>query len=161
MANSRKKMNMPRPNIMWLWSAITLVIVGYWIFNNEEVAPVKSDWNTIEQMVESGDVEKIVVVNRDEARVSLKEGKADALRESDLRYKNLPKSGYQFYFNIGSVDSFKADLEKSEAQSGQSVVLSFENEKPWYDSWLMGLLPWVVMIGIWFLIMRGMARGGG
>ena len=152
---------MPRPNIMWLWSAITLVIVGYWIFNNEEVAPVKSDWNTIEQMVESGDVEKIVVVNRDEARVSLKEGKADALRESDLRYKNLPKSGYQFYFNIGSVDSFKADLEKSEAQSGQSVVLSFENEKPWYDSWLMGLLPWVVMIGIWFLIMRGMARGGG
>ena len=152
---------MPRPNIMWLWSAITLVIVGYWIFNNEEAAPVKSDWNTIEQMVESGDVEKIVVVNRDEARVSLKEGKADALRESDLRYKNLPKSGYQFYFNIGSVDSFKADLEKSEAQSGQSVVLSFENEKPWYDSWLMGLLPWVVMIGIWFLIMRGMARGGG
>ena len=152
---------MPRPNIMWLWSAITLVIVGYWIFNNEEAAPVKSDWNTIEQMVESGDVEKIVVVNRDEARVSLKEGKADALRESDLRYKNLPKSGYQFYFNIGSVDSFKADLEKSEAQSGQNVVLSFENEKPWYDSWLMGLLPWVVMIGIWFLIMRGMARGGG
>ena len=152
---------MPRPNIMWLWSAITLVIVGYWIFDNEEAAPVKSDWNTIEQMVESGDVEKIVVVNRDEARVSLKEGKADALRESDLRYKNLPKSGYQFYFNIGSVDSFKADLEKSEAQSGQSVVLSFENEKPWYDSWLMGLLPWVVMIGIWFLIMRGMARGGG
>ena len=75
--------------------------------------------------------------------------------------KNLPKSGYQFYFNIGSVDSFKADLEKSEAQSGQSVVLSFENEKPWYDSWLMGLLPWVVMIGVWFLIMRGMARGGG
>ena len=161
MANSRKKVNMPRPNIMWLWSAITLVIVGYWIFNNEEAAPVKSDWNTIEQMVESGDVEKIVVVNRDEARVSLKEGKADALRESDLRYKNLPKSGYQFYFNIGSVDSFKADLEKSEAQSGQNVVLSFENEKPWYDSWLMGLLPWVVMIGIWFLIMRGMARGGG
>ena len=152
---------MPRPNIMWLWSAITLVIIGYWIFNNEESAPVKSDWTTVEQMVEAGDVEKIVVVNRDEARVVLKEGKTEALRESDIRYKQLPKSGHQLYFNIGSVDSFKADLEKAEEQSGQSVVLTFENEKPWYDSWLMGLLPWVVMIGIWFLIMRGMARGGG
>ena len=154
-------MNMPRPNIMWLWSAITLVIVGYWIFNNDEASPVKSDWATVEQLVAEGDVERITVVNRDEARVMLKEGEADSLRESDLRYKNVPKSGYQLFFNIGSVDSFKADLEKAEEQSGQSVVLSFENEKPWYDSWLMGLLPWVVMIGIWFLIMRGMSRGGG
>ena len=152
---------MPRPNIMWLWSAITLVIIGYWIFSNEEFAPVKSDWATVERLVEAGDVEKIVVVNRDEARVELKEGRAEALRDSDIRYKQLPKSGHQFYFNIGSVDSFKADLEKAEEQSGQSVVLTFENEKPWYDSWLMGLLPWVVMIGIWFLIMRGMSRGGG
>ena len=152
---------MPRPNIMWLWSAITLVIIGYWIFSNEEFAPVKSDWATVERLVESGDVEKIVVVNRDEARVELKEGRAEALRESDIRYKQLPKSGHQLYFNIGSVDSFKTDLEKAEEQSGQSVVLTFENEKPWYDSWLMGLLPWVVMIGIWFLIMRGMSRGGG
>ena len=161
MAKNKRNINMPRPNIMWLWSAITLVIIGYWIFSNEEFAPVKSDWATVERLVESGDVEKIVVVNRDEARVELKEGRAEALRESDIRYKQLPKSGHQFYFNIGSVDSFKADLEKVEEQSGQSVVLTFENEKPWYDSWLMGLLPWVVMIGIWFLIMRGMSRGGG
>ena len=161
MAKNKKNINLPRPNIMWLWSAITLVIVGYWIFNNEEALPVKSDWATVEQMVEAGDVEKIVVVNRDEARVVLKEGKTEALRESDIRYKQLPKSGHQLYFNIGSVDSFKADLEKAEEQSGQSVVLTFENEKPWYDSWLMGLLPWVVMIGIWFLLMRGMSRGGG
>ena len=161
MAKNKRNINLPRPNIMWLWSAITLVIIGYWLFNNEEAAPVKSDWATVEQMVEAGDVEKIVVVNRDEARVVLKEGKVESLRESDIRYKQLPKSGHQLYFNIGSVDSFKADLEKSEEQSGQSVVLTFENEKPWYDSWLMGLLPWVVMIGIWFLIMRGMSRGGG
>ena len=161
MAKKRRNVNMPRPNIMWLWSAITLVIVGYWIFNNEESAPVKSDWAAVEQMVANGDIEKIVVVNRDEARVVLKDGKVDSLRETDLRYKNIPKSGHQFFFNIGSVDSFKADLEKAEEQTGNSVVLTFENEKPWYDSWLMGLLPWVVMIGIWFLIMRGMSRGGG
>ena len=161
MAKNKRNINMPRPNIMWLWSAITLVIIGYWIFNTEESAPVKSDWATVEQMVVEGDVERIEVVNHEEARVSLKEGEVEALRNSDLRYKNIPKSGYQLFFNIGSVDSFKTDLESAEAQSGKSVVLTFENEKPWYDSWLMGLLPWVVMIGIWFLIMRGMSRGGG
>ena len=123
MAKNKKNINMPRPNIMWLWSAITLVIIGYWIFNNEESAPVKSDWAAVEQMVADGDVEKIVVVNRDEARVVLKEGKPEEYKERDLRYSRLPKSGHQFYFNIGSVDSFKADLEKAEEQTGNSVVL--------------------------------------
>ena len=151
---------MPRPNIMWLWSAITLVIIGYWIFNNDEAAPVKSDWATVEQLVSKGEVERIEVVNHEEARVALKEGDVEALRNSDLRYKNIPKSGYQLYFNIGSVDSFKADLEEAATQSGNSVVLTFENEKPWYDSWFVNLLPWLLMIGVWFFIMRGM-RGGG
>ena len=122
---------------------------------------MKSDWAAVEQMIADGDVEKIVVVNREEARVVLKEGKAESYKERDLRYKQIPKSGHQFYFNIGSVDSFKADLEKAEEQTGNNVVLSFENEKPWYDSWLMGLLPWIAMIAIWFFLMRGMARGGG
>ena len=146
---------------MWLWSAITLVIIGFWLFNGEDTAPVKSNWSAVEKMISAGDVERITVINREEARVALKEGAADSLRESDLRYKNIPKSGYQLFFNIGSVDSFKVDLEKAEEQSGHSVVLSFENEKPWYDSWLIHFAPWVLMIGIWFLIMRGMSRGGG
>ncbi|MBE6174609.1 MAG: ATP-dependent zinc metalloprotease FtsH [Rikenellaceae bacterium] len=159
--SKKRNVNMPRPNIMWLWSAITLVIVGYWIFSNDEAQPVKSDWSAVEQMVEAGDVEKIVVVNRDEARVKLKDDKVEGYREQDLRYKNIPKSGYQFHFNIGSVDILKEDLEKSEAESGNKVILAFENEKPWYDSWFVGLLPWVVMFGIWYFIMRGMSRGGG
>ena len=146
---------------MWLWSAITLVIIGFWIFNNEDAAPVKSNWSAVEQMISAGDVERITVINREEARVAIKEDKIDSLRKSDLRYNNIPKSGYQFFFNIGSVDSFKSDLEKAEEQTGQSVVLSFDNEKPWYDSWLMHIVPWILMIGIWFLIMRGMSRGGG
>ena len=161
MSKNKRNLNIPRPNIMWLWSAITLVIIGFWLFNGEDTAPVKSNWSAVEKMISAGDVERITVINREEARVALKEGEADSLRESDLRYKNIPKSGYQLFFNIGSVDSFKADLEKAEEQSGHSVVLSFENEKPWYDSWLIHFAPWVLMIGIWFLIMRGMSRGGG
>ncbi|MBR2325930.1 MAG: ATP-dependent zinc metalloprotease FtsH [Alistipes sp.] len=161
MAKGKNRVNMPRPNIMWLWSAITLVIVGYWIFSENEAAPVKSDWATVEQMISAGDVEKITVVNREEARVTLKDGVAESYREKDLRYGGIPKSGHQFFFNIGSVESLESALKQAEESSGNNVVLVYEKEKPWYDSWLMGLLPWVVMFGIWFFLMRGMARGGG
>ena len=71
---------MLRPNIMWLWSAIALVIIGYWIFSNDDAAPVKSDWATVEQLVVEGDVERISVINREEARVVLKSSEIDSLR---------------------------------------------------------------------------------
>ncbi|MBR3677533.1 MAG: ATP-dependent zinc metalloprotease FtsH [Alistipes sp.] len=161
MANNREKMRRFRPNIMWFWGAVMIAIIGYWIFNDNEMSPVKSDWTAVEQMIVKGDVEKIVVVNRDEARVYLENDKIDKYREDTVIYAHLPKSGHQLFFNIGSVETFKADLDKIEAETGEKVVLGYENEKPWYDSWLMGLLPWVVMIGIWIFIMRGMARGGG
>ena len=151
---------MLRPNIMWLWGAITLAIFGYYIFGNKEAEPVKTDWNTVEQMVAKGDVERITVVNRDVARVAIKESKIDSLRESNLRYKNLPQKGYQFFYNIGSVDTFREDIAKAEADGNGKVVIDYEKEEPWYDSWLVGLLPWILMLGIWFFLMRGM-RGGG
>ena len=159
--SANKKVKMPRPNIMWFWGLILAGIVGYWMFGEEQTQPVKSDWNKVEQLVIAGAVEKITVINRDEARVAIKSNKIDSLRETDLRYKELPKTGYQLFFNIGSVDSFKSDLEEAEAKGGNRVVVAYENEKEWYDSWLVGLLPWVIMIAVWFLIMRGMSRGGG
>ena len=156
----KNKKNMPRPNIMWLWTAITFAIIGYWAFSGEESEPIKSDWSKVEQMVEKGAVERITVVNRDVARVAIKKDKLDSLRNSDVRYRNLPENGYQFYYNIGSVDTFREDIAKAEAQSSSPVVIDYEKEEAWYDSWFVGLLPWVIMIGVWFLIMRGM-RGGG
>ena len=138
-----------------------IAIVGYWIFSDNESAPVKSNWKSVKQLVEAGEVDKILVVNHEEARVVLNEAYADSLRANDLLYKSMPKSDYQLYFNIGSLDKFESDFDAANKQGGEVASLENEKEKPWYDSWLMGLLPWVVMIGIWIFIMRGMARGGG
>ena len=57
--NGVKLPNMPRPNIMWLWSLILIFILGYSLFSSEDGAPVQSDWYTVEEMIERGEVEKI------------------------------------------------------------------------------------------------------
>ena len=105
---------MPRPNIMWFWGLILLGIFGYWIFGEEQSSPVKSDWNKVEQLVIGGDVDKITIVNRDEARVVIKTDKIDSLRGTDLRYKELPKSGYQFFFKKSTI----------------SIISTFASSKP-------------------------------
>ena len=55
-------------NVMWF--IIAAVIIGWWLVGDTN-SPSESSWNEVEQMVEKGQVEKIVVVNRDVARVYL------------------------------------------------------------------------------------------
>lgn len=62
---------------MWIYGVIIIFIVGYWMFGPGNGVPVKSDWNTVAQMIEQGDVEKIQVVNRDLAEIYLKKDAAD------------------------------------------------------------------------------------
>ena len=58
---------MPRPSYMWIYVLVAAFIIGYSLYGAENTEPVRSDWNTVEGMVRSGDVERIEVVNRDVA----------------------------------------------------------------------------------------------
>ncbi len=148
---------------MWIYGVIIIFIVGYWMFGSGNGVPVKSDWNTVAQMIEQGDVEKIQVVNRDLAEIYLKKEAADRYRKdaADKRFRNMPETGVQLTFNIGSVDTFRQDLDKVTAESGNKVVLVYENRENSWTSILLQMLPWVIIIGGWFFLMSRMSRGAG
>ena len=148
---------------MWIYGVIIIFIVGYWMFGSGNGVPVKSDWNTVAQMIEQGDVEKIQVVNRDLAEIYLKKEAADRYRKdaADKRFRNMPETGVQLTFNIGSVDTFRQDLDKVTAESGNKVVLVYENRENSWTSILLQMLPWIIIIGGWFFLMSRMSRGAG
>ena len=161
--NNKMNMNMPRPSMLWIYGLIGLFIIGWYLFDGSNEAPLPSDWTTVQEMVEKGDVEKIQVVNRDQAQVFLKKEAGEKYRNDqvDKRFHRLPESGVQLTFTIGSVDSFREDLKAAEEKSGQTVPVIYENKANDWTSILINLLPWVVIIGAWFFIMRSMSRGAG
>lgn len=161
--NNKMNMNMPRPSMLWIYGLIGAFIIGWYVFGDVNDTPLPSDWTTVEQMVEKGDVDKIQVVNREQAQVYLKKDAADRYRSDsvDKRFRRLPESGAQLIFTIGSVDSFREDLKAAEERSGQIVPVSYENKANDWTSLLLNLLPWVVIIGAWFFVMRSMSRGAG
>lgn len=152
-----------RLNFMWVYAAIALFILGSWLLGEDRETPVKGDWTMVERMVREGDVAQIRVLNREQAEVFLKEGAAEKYRadSTDLRLKNLPPRGVQVLFTIGSVDALREDLEAAQADQTQRVSVVYENEKNDWWNIIGGVLPWVLIIGVWFFIMRSMARGGG
>ena len=156
-------MNMPRPSMLWIYGLIGAFIIGWYVFGDVNDTPLPSDWTTVQEMVEKGDVEKIRVVNRDQAQVFLKKEAGEKYRNDsvDKRFRRLPESGVQLTFTIGSVDSFREDLKAAEEKSGQTVPVIYENKANDWTSILINLLPWVVIIGAWFFIMRSMSRGAG
>lgn len=169
MANKQQPKNnnlpkFPRFNIFWIYGVIAVFIIGWSLLGSENDKPLKGDWAMVEPLVEQGEVERIRVVNRETAEVFLKKEAAEQYRnDKTSKLQKLPATGAHIYYTIPSVDSFREDLKvaESELPAEERVTVVYENDnKSWID--IVGsILPWVLIIGFWFFLMRSMARGVG
>ncbi|MBQ5903473.1 MAG: ATP-dependent zinc metalloprotease FtsH, partial [Alistipes sp.] len=169
MANKQQPKNnnlpkFPRFNIFWIYGVIAVFIIGWSLLGSENDKPLKGDWAMVEPLVEQGEVERIRVVNRETAEVFLKKEAAEQYRnDKTSELQKLPATGAHIYYTIPSVDSFREDLKvaESELPAEERVTVVYENDnKSWID--IVGsILPWVLIIGFWFFLMRSMARGVG
>ena len=117
-------------------------------------------------MVVNGEVERIKLVIKNTALVYLTDEAIESYRNGDeqSRFKNIPEHGEQLNFTIGSVDILDRDVKQAIADSqveNNPVAIEYLNEKNSWSDMLINFLPWVFLIGIWFLFIRMMSRGGG
>ena len=151
---------------MWIWGAIIAIIIAYSLFGTGRAEPVSSDWNTVEQMIRNGEVERIKVVNKNNALVYLTDEAIETYRngEEGSRFKNIPEHGEQLNFTIGSVDILDRDVKQAIADSeveNNPVAVEYFNETTSWGDMIINFLPWLFLIGIWFFFIRSMSRGGG
>ena len=151
---------------MWIWGAVILIIIGYSFFSSTPSAPVKSDWNTIEKMIQDGEVERITVTNNNSALVYLTDEAIEKYRngaDSD-RFKNIPQNGEQLTLSFGSVEILDKDVKEAVANSNvenNPISITYEFEEYSWTNILLNVLPWVFFIGVWLFLMRGMRGGAG
>lgn len=152
----------PRFNIFWVWGLLGAALV-VWSFFNGGQAQSEISWNVFrDKMLGSNNIEKVVVVNQKLAEVYVKPAKI-ATYKQEKEYKDIPDSGSQFYFTIGSLEKFQTDYEKAVLEGGitNAPELSFtEKDGAWSDV-LFSILPFVLIIGFWIFIMKRMNGGGG
>ncbi|MDE6711891.1 MAG: peptidase M41, partial [Alistipes sp.] len=160
--NNRRPAGFPRPSIWWVYGTIGALIFGWYLFSEADDTPLPSDWSAVGRMVRQGEVERIRVVNRDRAEVFLTDEAAERYRTDSVpRYRRLPGEGPHLVFTIPSVDSFREDLGTAGADLGRDVPVVYETKTSDWTNMLVNLLPWVLIIGVWFFLMRSMSRGAG
>ena len=153
---------MPRKSgggIFWTYGFIALILIGFTLYNRKG-GPVDSDWNTVKSMIVRGEVEKIVVVNKERAQVHLITSAANKYRKQE-RYKKLPEEGAHLIFVVGSLDFFQQDYKELMADAPKEVPLSFEIIRSFWGDLFFWLVPFGLLIVFWILLSRGMARGMG
>ena len=115
------KMPKSKFNFYWVYGIVAVIFIGLTFTNWGSGAVKETDWGDLKGMLSSGDVEKIVVVNQEEAEIYIKKDKLNESRYEDI----TDKDGYgaatpHYMYNIGSYDTFKEDVER--AQEGLQIL---------------------------------------
>ncbi len=119
------------------------------------------------ELLKSGDVEKVVVVNKDKVEIYLKK---ESLSKD--KYKSVSKTGTfnfsantgpHYFFKIGSVESFETQLAEaqSDIESSKRLTAQFETKRNYFGEILSWILPLVLLIALWYFLFRRMSGGGG
>ncbi len=148
---------MPKFNIYWIWMALAVAILAWGILGNENVTH-EANWNSVKTMIKQGDVQKIVIYNKEIAEVFLKKEKvADYASKKELQ--GLTEQGPQFVFNVGSLDHFLDEVDQTQKDSDQVINIEYRNRNNfWRDAFSL-LFPILIFFAIWWFLWRGMSRG--
>src|SRR5690606_8854737 len=147
----------------WIYAVIALVLIGLNIFsiNNASNDPIL--WNRFREMVLSGDVKNIEVINEKMVYVYIKDEKLKDEKYKDAAQSNFGGNRPNYIFEIGSVESFEsklADLQKDIPDS-QRLYPKYDTRVNWLPTIIGWILPIVIIVVLWIFIMRRVAGGPG
>jgi len=159
----------PRGNYqIWVILATVAVIIGVMYFNNSNNLK-EIDYDTFKQMVSSGDVKKVVLVqNRKFVEVTLKpEALQNAKYKQDLNIGEGPlgggsASGPHFSMKVVDVGNFDQEFRtlRDKLPPNQAVEYKPEEREDYFSVFVQWGFLFLLLFGFWML-MRRMTGGAG
>jgi ATP-dependent metalloprotease FtsH len=161
------KNSKPAFNTNWIFAILAVSLIAFSLFSNGKTVQ-KTTTSEMKAMFANHDIEKLVVVNKEQARIYLNK---EALESG--RYPKLPKPGTgfsmsvpkaHFTFMIGDISNFEPFIIEAQKSAGytdtQIIYPEYITEKNYFTDILSWLLFPLLLIGLWFFMMKRMSGGG-
>ena len=150
-------------NFSWLYLLLILGI-GWLLFNNQQAAePQKIEWQQVQTMAASGDIEEIVFV-RNDIRGEIKVRPERLAKYADqFPGGNVPRRSPHFYFLV----SARFDPEENFARLnenlpvGEQIKVVIQNADHTWAELAQWIFPTLLLILFWVWMFRSMNRGAG
>ena len=166
MSDNKKLNKKPKLNSYWIYGLIIVIFLAINIFSGGMSA---SSGTSITQdkffeYFEKGEVEKILILNRREAQVFLTSEAAN----SEEHKKSVSKPMFavsgkapNYKFQLGDLQNFENTLREIKSENELTTVVEYKIQENVWGDFLLTLLPFALIIGVWIFIMKRMSSGGG
>ncbi len=162
--NNKNEAKKPKFNVFWIYGAISLVLL-FFVLNNNTDTESEVSFSKFKEYVPQNDIKEIVMVpNMRLAHVYL----TDAALKKEEYKEFTKKKGLSFIgkapdFSVQYLDlqNFENYLSEQKQRNNLSFTLDVKQQDNTFTDLLMGLLPFVLIIGLWLFFMKRMSGGSG
>ncbi|MBU1010267.1 MAG: ATP-dependent zinc metalloprotease FtsH, partial [Bacteroidetes bacterium] len=156
------KPSKPKFNFYWVYGLLAVIFIGLQILSwDSGTEPL--DKGKLLKMLRDQDIEKIDLVNKDVAEIYLKaDSKQKYIKEEGGGLtKNMGAPKPDFSFQIGSVEGFEKDIISAQEGNQNPIYINNVTRRNWGGEVIGWVFPILILVGVWFFIMRMMSKGAG
>ena len=156
----------PKFSSWWIYGLILVLVIAFQLFGSGNLSNTKKTTTSeLQEYLRNGDISKILIItNTRQAKVFLTDEALQKGVHKDVSEKPfLPSSGIvpQYILDYGDLQNFENEIKKIKQENNLDTIVDYDTESNYLGDFLLGILPFILIIGIWIYLMRRMSGGGG
>ncbi|MEZ4796007.1 MAG: ATP-dependent zinc metalloprotease FtsH [Flavobacteriaceae bacterium] len=167
MSDNKKNINKkPKLSPYWIYGFIIVIFLAINVFSggmgSTTGSPTTQD--KFFEYLRKGEVEKVLIINRREAQVFLTaEAEKSSEHKNSIRPQLITFSGKapNYEFQLGDLQNFENTLRQIKSENNLTTIVDYKVVENVWGDFLLTLLPFALIIGVWIFIMRRMSSGAG
>ena len=162
-----KKPDLKKPKFSpyWIYGSIFVIFLALQLSGGSSFSQTKKTSQAeFENYLRQGDVQKVEIVNKKIAKVYLtQEAKLDGVHSKNKPNGLLTPGANDptYEFEFGDLQNFENNFQIIKRENNLDTQIIWNTESNLWGEVIVGLLPFIVIIGIWIFIMRRMSGGAG
>jgi len=160
MNNNKKpnKMNVPKFSLNWMYAIIAIMLIGLYLSSEGGSMTKQISYNEFQQYVRNGYATKVVAYNDNTVELYVKpEHIREVFKQDASKVGKTP----MVTTRVPSNESLSRFLEKERDEARFQGAEQYEEKKDYISAFLLQILPFALLIGVWLFFMRKMGSGSG
>jgi len=155
----------PKFNPYWIYGIVIAIFLAIQLFGSSGFQEGSTTNPTqFFKFVADGDVARVEIVNKRIAKVYLtKEAEQKEIHKKSKPSTLLPTTSRlpNYKFEFGDLQIFQNQLNEVIKEKHLDLTPVYITEDNFFGDLLIGILPFILLIGVWIFIMRRMSGGAG
>lgn len=156
----------PKFSSWWIYGLIAILLIGFQFLGSDSLSTTeKTTTSELQEYLRNGDISKILIItNTNQAKVFLSdEALAKDVHKEVAQKPLIPSRGLvpQYVLDYGDLQIFQNEITELKKENNLDTIVEFDKESNFIGDLLIGVLPFILIIGIWIYLMRRMSGGGG